>query len=297
MAKESTQTTQLAMVDNKFIDGLTKQLNLKAESGFTFPVGYSISKELTAAYLIMKETEDKNHKPIIESCSQISLANSLLDMATLGLSAQRKQGYFIAYNGKCSFQRSYFGNMALARRCGMKDVHAECIYQDDDFEYEIIDGIKTITKHKQNFLNVEPDKIIGAYAVVTMENGTKYAEIMNMEQIKNAWKQGFGYKEGQGTHAKFPDQMAKKTVINRALKSIVNSSPEGWMSATDAYSESEEMSEEDFIDAEIHESANMEALEMPSEPSEPSQISLDDIKADNSAPKESESKEKANKGF
>ena len=40
--------------------------------------------------------------------------------------------------------------------------------------------------------------------------------------IETAWKQGFGYRDGgNGTHQKFADQMAIKTVKNRCLKAII----------------------------------------------------------------------------
>ena len=211
-----------AVINNAFIDSLTRQLNEKCKYGLSFPEDYNVANALMGAYLILKETEDKNHKPILESCSQASIANALMDMATLGLSVQKKQGYFIAYGGKCQFQRSYFGNITIARRFGLKDIHAEVIYEGDNFVYHIEDGNKILDKHDQSIMNIDNDKIIGAYAVVIMQDGTKMLEVMNIKQIKQSWQQGYGYKEGPGTHSKFADQMAKKTVINRALKQIIN---------------------------------------------------------------------------
>ena len=210
------------VINNAFIDGLSKQLQKKCEYGLSFPEDYNVANALTGAYLVLKETTDKNGKPILETCSQVSIANSLMDMCVLGLNVQKKQGYFIAYGGKCQFQRSYFGNITIARRFGLKDIHAEVIYEGDNFVYHIEDGNKILDKHEQSITNIDNDKIIGAYAVIIMQDGTKMLEVMNMKQIKQSWQQGYGYKEGSGTHSKFADQMAKKTVINRALKQIIN---------------------------------------------------------------------------
>ena len=210
------------VINNAFIDGLSKQLQKKCEYGLSFPDDYNVANALTGAYLVLKETTDKSGKPILETCSQVSIANALMDMCVLGLNVQRKQGYFIAYGGKCQFQRSYFGNITIARRFGLKDIHAEVIYEGDNFVYHIEDGNKVLDKHEQSITNIDNDKIIGAYAVVIMQDGTKMLEVMNMKQIKQSWQQGYGYKEGSGTHSKFADQMAKKTVINRALKQIIN---------------------------------------------------------------------------
>lgn len=238
------------VINNQFIDGLTKQLEEKCKYGLSFPKDYNLSNALMGAYLVLKETKDKNNKPVLESCTSTSIANSLMNMATLGLSVQKKQGYFVSYAGQCQFQRSYFGNITIARRYGMKDIHAEIIYQGDKFKYHIEDGNKILDSHEQDFMNIDNDKILGAYAVVLMEDGTKHLEVMNIKQIKQAWLQGFGYKEnGNGTHQKFTDQMAKKTVINRALKQIINT--HGDVFVQEADDDTETVSRNDAFAADV----------------------------------------------
>ena len=236
VAERGKQQADL-LVNNALIDGLTAQLNEKCKYGMSFPADYNLANSLMGAYLTLKETKDKNGKPLLETCSQTSIANSLMDMATLGLSVQKKQGYFIAYGGQCQFQRSYFGNITIARRFGLKDIHAEVIYEGDNFVYHIEDGNKVLDKHEQSIMNIDNDKIIGAYAVVIMQDGTKMLEVMNMKQIKQSWQQGYGYKEGSGTHSKFADQMAKKTVINRALKQIINTHGDVFVQEADEHTE------------------------------------------------------------
>lgn len=258
-------------INNTFIDGLSKQLNAKVQNGMSFPTDYNVTNALMGAYLALKETEDKNGKPLLEVCSQTSIANSLMDMATLGLSVQKKQGYFIAYGGKCQFQRSYFGNMTIARRYGMKDVNAEIIYDGDEFTYSIVDGKKEFTSHKQDFKNIDTDKISGAYAIVTMEDGAKYLEVMNINQLKQSWKQGYGYKETGGTHQKFADQMAKKTVINRAMKQIINTHGDAFVQEADERTEDIDKNEllEASVVYDIETNANFVPFEAIEEKPEP----------------------------
>ena len=217
------------IVNNAFIDGLSMQLQEKTKYGLSFPSDYNPTNALMGAYLIMKETTDKNGKCILESCSQASIANSLMDMATLGLNASKKQGYFIAYGGKCQFQKSYFGNITLARRNGLKTINAEIIYDGDTFKYHIENGMKVIDVHEQDFMNIDNDKILGAYAVAVMDDGRKVVEVMNINQLKKAWNQRMGglKEDASSTHMKFKDQMAKKTVINRLCKLIGNTSTDG----------------------------------------------------------------------
>ena len=217
------------VVNNAFIDGLSMQLQEETKYGLSFPADYNPTNALMGAYLIMKETTDKNGKCILESCSQASIANSLMDMATLGLNASKKQGYFIAYGGKCQFQKSYFGNITLARRNGLKTINAEIIYDGDTFKYHIENGMKVIDVHEQDFMNIDNDKILGAYAVAVMDDGRKVVEVMNINQLKKAWNQRIGglKEDASSTHMKFKDQMAKKTVINRLCKLIGNTSTDG----------------------------------------------------------------------
>lgn len=228
IAEQGKKNAEL-VVNNAFIDGLSLQLKEKEQYGLSFPADYNPTNALMGAYLIMKETTDKNGKNILESCSQASIANSLMDMATLGLNASKKQGYFIAYGGKCQFQKSYFGNITLARRNGLKKVNAEIIYEGDTFKYHIENGMKVIDEHIQDFMNIDVDKIKGAYAVGIMSDGSTIVEVMNIHQLKKAWNQRMGglKEDASSTHTKFRDQMAKKTVINRLCKLLVNTSTDG----------------------------------------------------------------------
>ena len=199
---------------------------------------------------MLKETTDANKRPVLESCSQASIANTLMDMVTLGVSMQKKQCYPVAYGGKLQCQISVYGNTCIARRYGLKTIDAMCIYEGDEFEYHIENARIVVDKHKQDFLHIDKDKIIGAYAIVTMEDGNQYVELMSMDMIKQAWKQGFGYKEtGNGTHQKFTDQMAMKTVKNRALKYIIRTY--GTQAVSDAFDNFENAETEDRVEMDV----------------------------------------------
>lgn len=221
VAEQGKKNAEL-VVNNSFIDGLIAQLNEKVKFGMSFPKDYNYANELMGAYLVLKETVDKDKKPVLESCSQVSIANSLMKMVRSGLSMQNGQCYPIAYSGKLNIQPSVYGNTCNARRFGLKNIPAMVIYEGDEFVYHIEDGEIVIDKHTQDFMNIDTTKIKGAYAIAKMADGEKHVEIMNMAMIKNAWKQGFGYKEnGNGTHQIFTDQMCLKTVKNRCLKYII----------------------------------------------------------------------------
>lgn len=264
----STGNQQASLiVNNSLIDGLVRQLKEKENFGLAFPKDYNVANALTGAYLILKETVDKDKRPVLESCSQASIVNSLMEMATLALNVNKKQGYFIAYGGKCQFQKSYFGNITLARRNGLKKISAEIIYEGDTFKYHIVNGEKVIDEHTQDFMNIDNDKIKGAYAVGTLEDGSQIVEIMNINQLKKAWNQRMGglKEDAASTHTKFRDQMSKKTVINRLCKMIANTSTDGNISEiSDRLDQFEDISpveiEQENVAYEIKNEANAETF-------------------------------------
>ena len=204
---------------------LAKVNNFQEAGELILPKDYSPENALKSAYLILTELTDKNGKPAIEVCSRASIAESLLKMVVDGLSPIKKQCYFIVYGSKLNYQKSYQGNIALAKRfAGVQNVRAEAIFEGDIFEYQVDaeTGIKKIIKHEQKLENLS-NKVKGAYAIVTESDGTKYLEVMNIDQIVKAWNQ----RQGNGltkAHENFSDEMAKRTVINRATKGYINSS-------------------------------------------------------------------------
>lgn len=286
---ENTQVAEVQkreLIAKDFTEGLVIKVQEKEKFGLTFPKDYNYTNEFMSAMLILQDTKDSNKKPVLQSCTRASIENALLEMVTAGLSMQKGQCYPIAYGGKLSCQRSVYGNTCLARNYGMKEINAMCIYDGDIFEYHIENAKIVIDTHKQDFSNIDNDKIVGAYAVATMNDGTQYSEIMNMSQIKQAWKQGFNYKENGGTHQKFTDQMAMKTVKNRLLKYIIRTyrsfgindefeeempSHSEMIEATVDYEVSENANSEEFVEADFVESEpneepttdGLEQIEMP----------------------------------
>lgn len=244
---EVAQATPMDMaINNKFIDQLGTQLRDKEKLGLSFPKSYSVENALNAAYLMLQETKDKSNVPVLQSCSKQSIASSLMDMAVQALNPIKKQCYFVAYGGKLTLMRSYQGTKAVAKRCGVKKICSQVIYDGDVFLYRIEDGIKVLDKHEQDFMNVDNEKIKGAYSILTLEDGSTHMEVMNINQIKKAWSKGYGYKSSakEGTvHTDFADQMALKTVEARACKNFINSSDDSDL--LDAFNDT---SENEYID-------------------------------------------------
>ncbi len=205
---------------------------LTADGSMTLPSSYSVENHLRSAWLILQSTVTREGKPALQVCTKDSIATAMFDMVLQGLSVSKKQGYFIVYGNELTFQRSYFGTIALAKRAGgiKGEPVANVIYEGDEFIYEI--DPKTarinIVKHSQKIENIDNTKIKGAYALVTLPDGSTQVTIMSWSQIQKAWGQG-ATKGNSPAHKNFAEEMAKKTVIGRACKAIINSSDDAWL--------------------------------------------------------------------
>ena len=224
MSKENTPAT---VPQKNITEVVLARVNEFQQLGeLRIPKDYSPENALKSAYLILTDMVDSQKRPVLQACTKESIANSLLNMVIQGLSPMKKQGAFVAYDGKLQWQTEYHGNIALAKRYGgVQDVTANIIYEGDVFEYTIDPGTgrKKIIRHDQKFENIDNNKIKGAYATLILGDGSTFVEIMNMNQIRLAWNQGAA-KGNSPAHRNFPDEMSKKTVISRACKLFISTS-------------------------------------------------------------------------
>lgn len=230
--EKKDEKTSIQKFENISEQVLSRIEQFQKDGSMILPKNYSVENHMKSAWLALQEVEDKEHHRALQICTKESIANSLLDMVLQGLSVSKKQGYFIVYGNKLIFQRSYFGTIALAKRAGgmVSEPVANVIYDGDDFQYEIDPKTAkvSIIKHSQKLENIDNSKIKGAYALVTLADGTTQVTIMSMQQIRAAWGQG-ATKGNSPAHKNFAEEMAKKTVIGRACKAIINSSDDAWL--------------------------------------------------------------------
>lgn len=269
---------QVSVQEKNVTDNVLARIKDLQETGdIALPQNYNCANALKSAYLILSETVDRDKKPVLQSCSKESICNTLLDMCIQGLSPAKKQCYFIPYGGKLQLSKSYLGNIAAIKRLkDVEDIKAYCIYEGDEFEQEFDLDTATlkISKFNPRFENINLDKIKGAFAIVIGTDGPIYTEVMNINQIKAAWNQGAA-KGNSGAHKNFTDEMAKKTVINRACKHFVSTSDDSDLLVSAFERTNVEYDPADIVETtheevkeEIKEKANKEVIDIPVENSE-----------------------------
>ncbi|SFD57367.1 recombination protein RecT [Enterococcus casseliflavus] len=262
-----------AVLQKDITDTVNHKVAAMQQEGLALPQNYSPANALKSAFFAMSNAAGGN---LLEKCTKESIANSLLDMVVQGLSPAKTQCYFVPYGNQLKMTRSYFGTQAVLKRLrDVKDVWANIIYEGDQFDVEIIDGRETLKEHKTSFLNRD-NPIIGAYCIIERSDGTKILTTMTKKEIDASWSQA----KTKNVQNKFPQEMAKRTVLNRAAKAFVNTSDDSdlLIDAINNTTANEFQSESDRKEAEIIEeidqNANTEILD-PEPIERPANISAD----------------------
>ena len=258
----SNQNQAVALIQKDITDAVSQNIERLQSEGLSLPKNYSHSNALKSAFFKLQETVDRSGKPALEVCTKESIANALLDMVVQGLSPAKTQCYFIVYGNKLQLNRSYFGTQAVLKRLGnVKDIWANVIYKDDEFNYEVDHGREKLVSHKTAFENRDKE-LLGVYAIIQTNDNEELLTVMTKKEIEVSWGQS---KTGQAVHKKFPAEMAKRTVINRAAKAFINTSDDSDLlveainnTTENEYEERKELNPQHEID----EKANTEELDI-----------------------------------
>jgi len=259
--ENSAENTSVVEATKKEITSqvLTKIKTFVEAGELKLPKDYSSENALKMAYI--KLTENSEGKgALIDKCDKTSIAEALLKMVVYGLTPQKNQVYFVPYGNKLNCMISYMGNITTAIRYNpnIKDIKAFAVTKEEDFDFEFDyeAGKTVINKHKRTLQSIGSKDVVGAYTLIYYKDGSfEVGDVMNFDQIKQAWNQG-AMKGGSPAHRNFPDEMAKRTVINRTCKKLINTS-------SDAILMEDELVEEqlptDTVKQYVKEEINMKA--------------------------------------
>ena len=207
------------------------------ENQITVPEGYDTPSEITTALMIIAQTIDKEGRPALESCSKESIMTQLRLMAQNGLSMARKQCYPIVRKPKLCIDTSYFGTISILKRIMPGyDVRANVIYKDDTYDYVFNEEIQCnqIVNVRSSIENRDKG-IVGAYGVIFEKATGKviYSEVMSWKEILTSWS----HAKTDKVQKEFPQEMAKRTLIQRMCKLFLNTEKMSNVEGAKAYNE------------------------------------------------------------
>lgn len=217
----TNQSNQMAVMQKNITDQVSNRISQLQDDGLALPKDYNPQNALKAAWFKLQQTKDRSNRPALQVCTRASIANALLDMVTQGLSPAKTQCYFIVYGNEVQLQRSYFGTIAAVKRLSsVKDIDAQVVHQGDEFAIGADElGRIKVTKFVPKFENLDKP-IKGAFAFIELADGRVDYTVMTQKQIQTSW----GQSRQHNVQQKFGDEMAKRTVINRAAKMYINTS-------------------------------------------------------------------------
>lgn len=162
-----------------------------------------------------------SNTPKLVECTPQSFLGAMMQAAQLGLEPNTPLGeaYLIPFKNhgvlECQFQIGYKGLISLAHRSGIF-VAAHEVHENDEFV--VAYGLDPQLIHKPSFK--DRGKVIAYYGVWKDKDGHNYGfEVMTREDVEAHDKQySQSYGKGFSPWNSNFDEMAKKTVIKKALK-------------------------------------------------------------------------------
>lgn len=218
LAARTKNEIATAIGNTSIADSILNSFNKLASQGqLVFPKGYALGNQLKLMYTSLSQNGS------LQKATPISVGEALAYAAIQGLEVDKNQVYFIVYDKKMTMFRSYFGDIAVAKRSGIvKEIAARVIYKGDTYEIRTNEeGKEFVTGHVSALENRDND-IVGAYAWAVLPDGKREYAIMTWKEIQKNWSKS---KAGGATQKDFPQEMAKRTVIRRLVKMLFNTCP------------------------------------------------------------------------
>lgn len=160
--------------------------------------------------------------PKLAECSPQSFLAAMMTAAQLGVEPNTAlgQAYLLPYRNhgqmECQFQLGYKGLIDLAYRSGdVSVIQAHVVYANDLFEYEL--GMDPKLRHVP--AKADRGEAVAYYAMFKTKDGGYGFEVMSVDDVqRHAQRYSKSYGSGSSPWRSNFDEMAKKTVLKRALK-------------------------------------------------------------------------------
>lgn len=163
--------------------------------------------------------------PAILQCDKQSLFRAVRTLAMAGLVPDGREAALVPFKGKAQAMPMVAGLIKVARNSGkIASLWAETVHEGEAYTIKIVEG-ERVFDHDYDPLN-RSGKIIGAYAVAKLTDGTVDMEPMSRDEIEKRRKASANQKGDQptGIWAQWYAEMAKKTVIRALCKRLPMSS-------------------------------------------------------------------------
>lgn len=253
---------------------------------------YDLPKAMNSLYLNLIQVKDKDNRPALEVCSEVSIREAVMECVNKELNVSKSQGYYIVYKDKLQFQPSYFGLAKMARDYAGVNIMSNVIRDGEDADVESrIDG--SLVVHHKPSIKCLNNKIVAVYAVATDVSSGRVvnSDIMSTEEAKKSLAKS---KTGGSVAKEFEHEMLRKVVERRLAKHFINKSsdamrmtitnPDGSVVNINSYDDM--LDDDNFVDCSytINTDEQIEKEASKYIPAENDKVSADDLKLDTIIP-------------
>ena len=192
---------------------------IKSMSG---EIAKALPKSITPERFTRITLSALSSNPELQQCTPSSFLAAMMTAAQLGVEPNTPlgQAYLIPYfNGRkqakeCQFQIGYKGVIDLAYRSGeVQSIQAHEVHLNDEFSYSF--GLEPELHHVPAIR--DRGEVIAYYAVWKGKDGGYGFEVMSREDVEQHGRK-FSKSFSSGPWKSDFDEMAKKTVLKKALK-------------------------------------------------------------------------------
>jgi recombination protein RecT len=186
------------------------------------PQGVSYDKFKSIARVALQDN------PTLMDCETRGLVNCFVQVAVAGLdsySPSRREAWIVPMGMTAEVHIGYqgFKKMAL-RQPNVASIESRCVYENELYEVDFMNKQQPII-HKGT--RKPKGELTDVYCLITLKNGDVYLETMDKGQVDAVR----ACAKTQNVWSKHYDEMARKTVIKRALKHFNNSLSESMLNA------------------------------------------------------------------
>ncbi len=165
----------------------------------------------------------------LRACTPDSIMNAVINLArtSLTLNPTLKLCYLVPRDGKCVLDVSYIGMIKILRdnRC-IKDLAAYIVYEDEEFENDIVNGV---IKHKPIYAKTLAEQkkrnMHGVYTRAILPDGSVSFNFMPMWEVLKIKDSSKAAGSSYSPWNTFEEEMVKKTGIRRHFKTLIAGSP------------------------------------------------------------------------
>jgi recombination protein RecT len=155
------------------------------------------------------------NNPKLLSCNRQSFYSAITKCAQDGLLPDGREAALVPYGNDVGYIAMVAGIMKKARNSGEIGAWSVQVVKEQD-HFEIVLGDEERVLHRPALK--ERGKVIGAYSIVTLKDGERTREWMNVEEIEEIRKRSRA--SGSGPWVTDYDEMCKKTVVRRHAKRL-----------------------------------------------------------------------------